>query len=212
MMESHFLREMILWASGDREHSFAVPVDATVARMMFSGTFDATGGSFTLTAPDGTAVQHGGGVEDTPLNCGRIVTVHAPASGTWHVRMVPSGRFWLSVHAKSPLSLEAAEFVEHDARARRGRASSGFRAGRLRAGPRRCACRCLRHHEPGVSACLDRRTAASDTRSAVHSISSGIQRHHHASGRAIPRGRHGPRCIRHRGSAYLAWFVLRRAR
>src|SRR5687767_10040648 len=48
IMESHFLREMILWASGDREHSFAVPVDATVARMMVSGTFDATGGSFTL--------------------------------------------------------------------------------------------------------------------------------------------------------------------
>ena len=58
---------MILWASGDREHSYAVPVDSTVTRMMFSGTFDGTGGSFTLTAPDGTAVQHGGGIEDTPL-------------------------------------------------------------------------------------------------------------------------------------------------
>jgi hypothetical protein len=31
--------------------------------------------------------------------------------------MVPSGRFWLSVRAKSPLSLEAAEFVEHDPQA-----------------------------------------------------------------------------------------------
>lgn len=117
ILETHFLREMILWASGDREYSYAVPVDSTVTRMMFSGTFDLTGGSFTLTAPDGTAVQHGGGVEDTPLNCGRIVTVDAPAVGTWRVRMVPSGRFWLNVHAKSPLSLGAAEFVEHDARA-----------------------------------------------------------------------------------------------
>jgi hypothetical protein len=117
IMESHFLRAMILWASGDRELSFAVPVDATITRLMFSGTFDGTGGSFTLIAPDGTAVQHGGGVEDTPLNCGRIVTIDAPARGTWQVRIVPSGRFWLNVHAKSPLSLESAEFVEHDARA-----------------------------------------------------------------------------------------------
>ena len=54
MMQASFLPEMILWASGDREHSYAVPVDSTVVRMMFSGTFDATGGSFTLTAPDGT--------------------------------------------------------------------------------------------------------------------------------------------------------------
>jgi hypothetical protein len=59
----------------------------------------------------------GGGVEDTPLNCGRIVTIDAPASGTWQVRMIPSGRFWLGVHAKSHLSFTAAEFVEHDARA-----------------------------------------------------------------------------------------------
>jgi hypothetical protein len=113
IMQSHFLPQKILWASGDRDYSFAVPVDSTVARIMFSGTFDATGGSFTLTAPDGTLVQHGGGVEDTPLNCGRIVTVDSPASGTWHVRMVPSGRFWLAVQAKSPLSLWAVEFVEH---------------------------------------------------------------------------------------------------
>ena len=117
IMQSHFLKETILWASGDREHAYAVPVDSTVVRMMFAGTFDGTGGSFTLIAPDGTPVQHGSGVEDTPMHCGRIVTIDAPARGTWTVRMVPSSRFWLNVHAKSPLSLGAAEFVEHDARA-----------------------------------------------------------------------------------------------
>jgi von Willebrand factor A domain-containing protein 7 len=117
MMQASFLPEMILWASGDREHSYAVPVDSTVVRLTFTGAFDATGGSFTLTAPDGTVVQDGGGVEDTPLNCGRIVTIDAPASGTWRVGLIPSGRFWLNVHAKSPLSLWEAEFVEHDARA-----------------------------------------------------------------------------------------------
>ena len=62
-------------------------------------------------------MQQGDRVEDTPLNCGRIITVDAPASGTWQVRMVPSGRFWLAVHAKSDLSLTDAEFVEPDARA-----------------------------------------------------------------------------------------------
>jgi von Willebrand factor A domain-containing protein 7 len=117
LMQASFLPETILWASGDREHAYAVPVDSTVVRMMFSATFDGTGGSFTLTAPDGTAVQHGGGVDDMPLHCGRIVSVDAPASGTWRMRIVPSGRFWLRVDAKSPLSLSAAEFVERDARA-----------------------------------------------------------------------------------------------
>jgi hypothetical protein len=84
--------------------------------MMFSGTFDATGGSLALIAPDGSVVQQSDRVEDTALNCGRIVTVDAPASGTWQVRIAPTGRFWLSVHAKSDLSLTDAEFVAHDAR------------------------------------------------------------------------------------------------
>jgi von Willebrand factor A domain-containing protein 7 len=116
IMKSSFLREMILWASSDSENSYLVAVDPTVVRIGFSGTFDATGGSMTLIAPDGTVVQQGDRVEDTPLNCGRIITVDAPASGDWRVRMAPSGRFWLRVHAKSDLSLGAAEFVEHDAR------------------------------------------------------------------------------------------------
>ena len=59
-------------------------------------------------------VRQGDHVEDTTLNCGRIITVDAPATGTWLVRMAPAGRFWLSVHAKSGLSLSAAEFVERD--------------------------------------------------------------------------------------------------
>jgi len=107
--------EMMLWASGQSEESYAIPVDPTVVRLTFSGTFDATGGSLTLMAPDGTVIQQGDRIEDTPLNCGRIITVDAPASGTWQVRMAPTGRFWLRVHAKSDLSLTRAEFVEHDA-------------------------------------------------------------------------------------------------
>jgi hypothetical protein len=116
IIEASLLSEMILWASGGGESSYLVPVDPTVGRMMFSGTFDGTGGSLTLIAPDGTVVQQGDRVEDTPLNCGRIIAVDAPASGTWRVRMAPSGRFWLRVRAKTDVSLAAAEFVHQDAR------------------------------------------------------------------------------------------------
>jgi hypothetical protein len=115
VMEASLLPQMMLWASGDREHLYSIPVDPTVVRMMVSGTFDATGGALTLTGPDGTVTRQGDRIEDTTLNCGRIVTVDAPASGTWQVRINPTGRFWLSVHGKSTLSLGGAEFVENDA-------------------------------------------------------------------------------------------------
>jgi hypothetical protein len=111
-MEASFLPEMILWASDDSENTYSISVDPTVERVMFSGTFDTRGGSLTLVAPDGTVSQQGDRIEDTPLNCGRIVTVDAPATGTWQVRMIPTGRFWLRVHAKSKLSMTDAEFVE----------------------------------------------------------------------------------------------------
>ena len=113
IIEASFLPQMILWASGDSEYSYSIPVDASVVRLMVSGTFDATGGSVTVVAPDGTVMQ-GDHVEDTPLNCGRIITVDAPANGTWQARIAPTGRFWLRVSAKSDLSVMKAEFVEPD--------------------------------------------------------------------------------------------------
>ena len=114
--------QLILWASGDREHSYLIPVDSTVTRMMLSGTFDGTGGAVTVTAPDGTLVQRGGaGVEDNSLNCGRIIVVDTPAAGNWQVRVAPTSRFWLRVHARSDLSLTGAEFVEPDAGLEPGR-------------------------------------------------------------------------------------------
>lgn len=115
-MSSPSLKELILWASGDREQSYLIPVDSTVTRMVLAGTFDGTGGAVTVTAPDGSLVQQGSaGIEDTSLNCGRIVVVDTPATGSWQVRAAPTGRFWLTVHARSDLSLTAAEFVERDA-------------------------------------------------------------------------------------------------
>ena len=115
VMEASLMPQMLLWASGDSELSYSIPVDASIARMMVSGTFDATGGSLTLIGPDGAAIRQGDRIADTILNCGRIVTVDAPAPGTWQVRVAPTGRFWLSMHAKSELSLTGAEFVEKDA-------------------------------------------------------------------------------------------------
>ena len=120
-MSSAFFKELILWASGEREHSYLIPVDSTVTRMMLAGTFDGTGGAVTVTAPDGRVVQQGAGVEDTALNCGRITIVDTPATGNWQVRVAPTSRFWLTVHANSDLSLSGAEFVERDARSERGR-------------------------------------------------------------------------------------------
>lgn len=112
-MSSSFFEQMILWASGDREHSYLIPVDASVTRMRLSGTFDGTGGALTATAPDGSVVQQGGaGVQDNPLNCGRIMVVDNPAVGNWQVRVAPTSRFWLTAHGKSHLSLLGAEFVE----------------------------------------------------------------------------------------------------
>ena len=121
-MSSSFFKEMILWASGDRELSYVIPVDSTVTRMMLAGTFDGTGGELTVTAPDGRLVQQGGaGVEDNLLNCGRIMVVDTPAAGNWQVRIAPTSRFWLTAHARSHLSLTGAEFVEPDAGANSGR-------------------------------------------------------------------------------------------
>ena len=114
-MTSSLFKERILWAFADREHSYVIPVDSTVTGMMLSGTFDGTGGAVTVTAPDGSLVLRGGaGVEDNVLNCGRVMVVDAPAPGNWQVRVAPTSRFWLRVHARSDLSLLGAEFVEPD--------------------------------------------------------------------------------------------------
>ena len=103
---------LILWASdsgGERE--FALPVDGTIARMTLSAMFDTTGGVMTIVAPDGRTVSADGRIEDTPLNCGRIVTIPSPEPGSWRVRAAPSGRFWLAAHARSEVDIISAQFV-----------------------------------------------------------------------------------------------------
>jgi hypothetical protein len=63
---------------------------------------DATGA--VITAADSRA-------EITALNCGRIVTVDAPSAGMWRLRASGAGRFWMTTHARTELSIVTAEFV-----------------------------------------------------------------------------------------------------
>jgi hypothetical protein len=121
LMDGHFFKQVILWASAEREHSYVIPIDSTVRRLRLAGTFDGTGGSVTLSDPSGNVVRQSDGVQDTPLNCGRIIVVGAPAAGNWQVRVSPSSRFWFTVQAESDLSLTAAEFVEPDLRSESNR-------------------------------------------------------------------------------------------
>ena len=105
---------MILWAGGnaaDAEGGFVVPIDASVARVTFSITFDGKGGRAEIAAPDGAVVQPGAVAGDTILNCGRILSIDAPVPGAWRVRPAPTNRFWAVVHARSERDVLSAEFV-----------------------------------------------------------------------------------------------------
>ena len=104
----------ILWAGGaaaDAAQGFNIPIDASVTRVTFSAMFDRTGGSVTIVPPDGSPIQQRAGIEDTVLNCGRLLSVDAPASGVWRVNLQPSDRFWLVVHGRSDRDILSAEFV-----------------------------------------------------------------------------------------------------
>jgi hypothetical protein len=102
---------LVLWASDSGEREFPLPVDGTITRLTLSASFDTTGGALTILTPDGKAVTADGPIEDTPLNCGRIVTIPSPEPGVWRVKAAPSGRFWLVAHARSEVDVISAEFV-----------------------------------------------------------------------------------------------------
>jgi hypothetical protein len=104
--------ELLLWASAQGERTYEVPVDGSVERATFSVSFDGTGGTLAVVSPQGVDVQQDAHSEDTRLNCGRVTTIEAPATGTWQLRVSPSARFWLVARAKSEVSLISAEFVQ----------------------------------------------------------------------------------------------------
>ena len=93
----------ILSAAGtaaDAAGGFVVPVDTSVRRLTLSIMFDGTGGSAEIVRPDGAVVRAGADPGDAILNCGRILSVDAPAAGDWRVTPTPSSRFWLMAHAR----------------------------------------------------------------------------------------------------------------
>jgi von Willebrand factor A domain-containing protein 7 len=94
------------------EDTFVVPVDSSVTRITFTLSLDTKGGALTLIRPSGGSVETGQDrVEDTMLNCGRIVTIEAPERGDWHAVVRGSGTFWLSAQAQSEIYFVTAQFV-----------------------------------------------------------------------------------------------------
>lgn len=105
---------MLMWAHGttaDGNAGLAVPIDASVSRVTFAITFDGKGGGAEIVRPDGAIVQAGATAGDAVLNCGRILSVDAPAPGIWQVRPAPTARFWMVVYGRSARDILSAEFV-----------------------------------------------------------------------------------------------------
>jgi hypothetical protein len=115
-MVATFFPELMTWATGEGEKTYSVPVDSSIERVMIAASFDVTGGTLAVTSPDGALVRQGPGIEDTPLNCGRIVTIDKPSPGNWQVRVTPSGRYWLVSRAKTEVALIDAAFVQRGGR------------------------------------------------------------------------------------------------
>jgi hypothetical protein len=91
---------------------FEIPVDSSTKRITFALSVDTKGAALTLIRPSGGAVEAGQDrVEDTSLNCGRIVTVEAPETGRWRAKISGSGTYWLSAQAQSEIYFVSVEFV-----------------------------------------------------------------------------------------------------
>ena len=109
---------MLLWAGGteaDAAGGFSIPVDAGITRVTFSAMFNGKGGGTTIVSPDGATIQPNVLPEDTVLNCGRILSVDAPAAGAWQVMLQPTDKFWLVVYGRTDREVSA-EFVRLDGR------------------------------------------------------------------------------------------------
>jgi len=105
---------LILWATGtiaDAGQGFTIPVDPSISRLSLSATFDGTGGTFSVVAPDGVTVKASPRTQETVLNCGRLLTIEAPAAGAWRLQVLPTSRFWLIARGRTDLDLLSAEFM-----------------------------------------------------------------------------------------------------
>jgi von Willebrand factor A domain-containing protein 7 len=110
----------VFWATGTldgKPQTIAIPVDSVTTRITFTFSVDTKGNQLRLTQPSGGAIREGlAGVEDTELNCGRILTVSSPEAGEWHAEIFGAGRFWIEAQAQSAIHFIAVEFVKKGGR------------------------------------------------------------------------------------------------
>ena len=106
----------VLWASAKLAgvgEKFQIPVDSVTERITFTFSVDTKGTKLVLRQPNGHDVVVGSpGVQDTELNCGRIITVVKPQAGRWRAEVGGTGTFWLEAQAQSDIYFIKAEFVE----------------------------------------------------------------------------------------------------
>ena len=106
----------VLWASArlaGAGEKFEIPVDSVTERITFTFSVDTKGTRLVLRQPGGQEVAAGSaGIEDTELNCGRLITVVKPRAGRWNAEVSGSGTFWLEAQAQSDIYFIKAEFVE----------------------------------------------------------------------------------------------------
>jgi von Willebrand factor A domain-containing protein 7 len=106
----------VLWSSAKLTgagQKFEIPVDSVTERITFTFSVDTKGTRLVLRQPSGQEVVVGSaGVEDTELNCGRLITVVKPKAGKWKAEVSGSGTFWLEAQAQSDIYFIKAEFVE----------------------------------------------------------------------------------------------------
>ena len=106
---------LIVWSSAAAaERDVPIPVDSTIRRVTIAATFDTKGGTMTLVAPNGAVDSSI--TEDNVLNCGRVATIEAPPTGVWHAKLTATGRFWLTVHARTDLDIVTSDFVREGGR------------------------------------------------------------------------------------------------
>jgi len=123
----HLVREssgknvsIVFWATGTldgRSKFVRIPVDSATKRITFAFSVDTKGDQLKLTqASGGTIGEHTGSIEETELNCGRIVTVSSPEAGEWRAEITGTGRYWLEAKAQSDIFIVSAEFVKKGGR------------------------------------------------------------------------------------------------
>ena len=95
--------------------TYTVPVDSTMSRVTCSvSTDNFMTPSVTITRPDGSVVRPtDANVTVVSLFSGRLVSVTAPAVGSWNLTVNTSGGFAAKVTGEGTLSLDCFDFMEH---------------------------------------------------------------------------------------------------